>query len=157
MKISKKRKALIVLLCTLSISLTIILRCYPQRISRGRSMEPTIYNWSLLVLDKQITEESLTGEIIAFKPAWSEEVIVHRVIADYNWTLITKGDNNNYPDEPIYREDIEGVVINYYSFGWILFVERFVIIYSVICVVFVLFWESICSLTIRINYGEKEK
>jgi len=156
MKVSKKRKVLIILLCTLSISLTTILRCYPQKISRGSSMEPTIHSWSLLVLNKQITEENLTGKIIAFKPAWSGEAIVHRVIIDHNGTLITRGDNNNYPDEPIYREDIEGVVTSYYSFGWILFVELFVSIFSVACVIFALFWERIHSTRIRINYEEKE-
>lgn len=107
-------------------------------------MEPTIHSWSLLVLNKQITEENLTGKIIAFKPAWSGEAIVHRVIIDHNGTLITRGDNNNYPDEPIYREDIEGVVTSYYSFGWIIIlVEIGGIVFSAVGVIFSLFWEQI--------------
>ena len=94
-------------------------------------MEPTIYDGSLTILDKNIPDKDLTGQIIAFKPNWSETRIIHRVEEDLGEMLITKGDNNDFSDPPINRQSVFGVVVAYCPFEWLYFVELLTISMSI--------------------------
>ena len=131
LKLSVKRKVVIVFFVGLALTLSSFLYCYPHMRAEGRSMEPTIYNGSLTILDKNISDKNLTCQIIVFEPDWGEVRILHRVEYDFGEILITKGDNNDYSDIYIHRQDIFGVVIAYSPFGWLFFVEVFTIFTSI--------------------------
>lgn len=142
-----KRKIIIIFFVGLALALSSILCCYPQMLTKGRSMEPTMYGGSLVFLDENIPDKNLTGRIIAFKPDWSERKIIHRVEDDLGEILITKGDNNNCSDRPIHRQDIQGMVIAYCPFGWVFFVEVFTIFMSI----------GVVILTVIISYIKEKK
>ena len=57
----------------------------------------------------KITQDVNKDDIITFQK--KDEVITHRVIAENDDTLITKGDANNSQDVPIQKSDVIGKVI----------------------------------------------
>ena len=74
------------------------------------SMEPTFSKGTLLLVKE--TKNVQTGDIVVYQSG--NELIVHRVIALTDDTVITQGDANNVADEPFDRTQIKGKVI-----GWI--------------------------------------
>jgi signal peptidase I len=87
-------------------ALTLILKTpYPVHSVYGVSMEPTLKNGDLLIIEGGITGESLyahlgNGDIIIFHDPrdYNGTPIVHRAIDKYKvgdtWYIVTKGDNN---------------------------------------------------------------
>ena len=74
------------------------------------SMEPTFSKGSLLLVKD--TRDVQEGDIVVYQS--ENELIVHRVIALTDDTVITQGDANNVADEPFARTQIKGKVL-----GWI--------------------------------------
>ena len=75
------------------------------------SMQPTIRIKD--VVFEKITKDVEIGDIATFK--YGNEYVTHRVIDKYDGFIITKGDFNNSPDEPIPVENIVGKVIYIFS------------------------------------------
>jgi signal peptidase I len=87
-------------------ALTLILKTpYPVHSVWGVSMEPTLKNGDLLIIEGGITGESVyahlgNGDIIVFHDPrdYNGTPIVHRAIDKYKvgdtWYIVTKGDNN---------------------------------------------------------------
>lgn len=80
------------------------------------SMQPT-YNPGDVVVSKPVDGESVrVGDVVTFQP-YSDDptLITHRVISksasSEGITLITQGDANGAPDEPISVDQVRGVVL----------------------------------------------
>jgi len=88
----------------------------------GHSMLPTLEGGDLVVLQSVPTSDIHVGDIIVYGAPCSAggESVVHRVINVIGTGLITKGDNNEYPDQysqaeiavsPITQQCLEGKVV----------------------------------------------
>lgn len=77
------------------------------RIETG-SMEPNIKIGDLIIV--KLTKNINEGDVIVYEDE-NKAVICHRLIKKDKEKLITKGDNNNSEDDPIYIEDVIGKVI----------------------------------------------
>ena len=76
---------------------------YLAKFTDTHSMEPTLGSKTTgLEIVPASNDEIKAGDIISYKSAQSDDVIIHRVIkTDYDsngWYAITKGDNNNDND-----------------------------------------------------------
>lgn len=71
------------------------------------SMEPTIMVDDLVIVTGQ--EEYFVDDIVVYQSG--SMLVVHRVVEVQPDTVITKGDANNAPDEPIRKEMIKGKVV----------------------------------------------
>ena len=80
------------------------------------SMDPTLdIGANGIEIKPQSEEEIQVGDIITFRPFWSNRLIVHRVIQigedEEGWYCITKGDNNILTDPGKLRsEEIESIL-----------------------------------------------
>lgn len=70
------------------------------------SMEPTLSKGDLIIVQK--TDTVKPGDIVVYQSGSS--LIVHRVISVDGDTVVTQGDANNIPDEPLQRSQIKGKV-----------------------------------------------
>lgn len=75
------------------------------------SMEETIKIKDIIIV--KITKDVGENDIVTFKSG--ENFVTHRVISKDNDKIITKGDANNSPDEPIELNDIVGKVVFIFS------------------------------------------
>lgn len=89
----------------------------PLVVVTSGSMEPTLYQGDLLVIQARGENQIAVDDVIVFTVEWHDTPIVHRVIEiieDDNSRLlfITRGDNNNRNDTG-YRtiDDILGVMV----------------------------------------------
>lgn len=73
------------------------------------SMEPTFSKGTLLLVKD--TQDVQEGDIVVYQSG--NELIVHRIIALENDTVITQGDANNVADEPFAKTQIKGKVITW--------------------------------------------
>lgn len=71
------------------------------------SMEPTFFTGDLIVVEK--CETVAVDDIVVYQDGAS--LVVHRVIALKDGTVITKGDANNVADDPITLSDVKGRVL----------------------------------------------
>ena len=78
----------------------------------------------------KLTKEVNEKDVIAFEQ--DEELIVHRVISKTKDYIITKGDANNYTDEPIKEEQVIGKVVKKISSNFLVKFIITVIILSLI-------------------------
>lgn len=74
------------------------------------SMEPTFRADDLIFVKEADTFE--VGDIVVYQSG--SLLVVHRIVEITEDGIITKGDANNAPDEPVAPEDIKGVVL-----GWL--------------------------------------
>ena len=72
------------------------------------SMEPTILPNEMIIIKEQ--EEYKENDVITFRDKFGM-LITHRIIGINEENAITKGDNNNGPDEIISKDKIEGKVV----------------------------------------------
>ena len=118
----------IYLICLLVISLVAATSwtfVYKATFLVGNSMNPTL-NDGVVIITKRNTDftKSLEGLIITYDRSFPTTSICHRVIVDNGDTLITKGDNNHFPDPEILRSDITGIVVSVIP-SWALFLVTF--------------------------------
>ena len=71
------------------------------------SMEPELSVDDLIVVSEE--DEYNVGDVVVFRSKSS--LVVHRIIEINDEGIITKGDANNMPDEPISPENIKGKVV----------------------------------------------
>lgn len=79
---------------------------------RGQSMYPFIQDDDVVLVEPKNVRELNTGDIIFYRRPWGTYVI-HRLIekVDGSPSLVTKGDNLAYYDEPVPIEQVMGRVI----------------------------------------------
>ena len=90
----------------------------------GYSMAPTIpYDATGYMYRFEDLDQNLTGKIISYSisPIFVNdqkvEAVVHRVVEDNGWYLVTRGDNCSVNDPwNVEREDVNGIVS--YIFPW---------------------------------------
>jgi signal peptidase I len=76
------------------------------------SMRPTLNELTHGIEIQPIKEELKVGDIVAYKPDGSSDIIVHRIVAIENEEYILRGDNNAENDPQKVRfNQIEGVVV----------------------------------------------
>lgn len=73
------------------------------------SMEPTLSRGDLILVHR--TDTVSPGDIVVYQS--ENHLVVHRVIAVNGDTVVTQGDANNTPDDPIQRDRIRGAVALY--------------------------------------------
>jgi signal peptidase len=88
----------------------------------GVSMEPTMHAGDLVVTQPVELDELTVGDIVRFDKGQSQ--IVHRIIeveqTPVGRVFVTKGDNNNTPDDPILAPQVRGkVLVTIPKLGWI--------------------------------------
>lgn len=71
------------------------------------SMEPTIMADDLIIVKE--AEELELGDIVVYQS--NSILVVHRIVDLGPDTVITQGDANNAPDEPVRKEMIKGTVL----------------------------------------------
>lgn len=71
------------------------------------SMEPTLSKGDLIFVRQADTAE--LGDVVVYQA--ENSLIVHRVVTKSGDTLVTQGDANNAPDDPIDAAQIKGVVV----------------------------------------------
>ena len=74
------------------------------------SMEPTIMADDMILVKE--ADSFREGDIVVFQSG--SILVVHRVLEVQEDSLLTQGDANNAPDEPVALKDVKGIVI-----GWI--------------------------------------
>lgn len=106
----------------------------------GNSMEPIFTEGMSVSISK--AESLMVNDVILYHR--EDKLILHRIICIHNDMIITKGDNNNFVDYAINREDVLGKVENVASEHKV--VEKPKIIYNI--------WDSIFFEKIK-KYIEK--
>ncbi len=92
---------------------TIVGNCLPMPFGVGAavvlsgSMEPTYAKGDLVIVRQADTAE--LSDVVVYQA--DNTLIMHRVVAKYGSSLVTQGDANNTPDEPIDAAQIKGVVV----------------------------------------------
>lgn len=87
------------------------------------SMEPGLPPGTLIVVKPTPVQEIRVGDVVTFQLRSGEPTLVtHRVIersvsSNGDVALVTKGDNNDLPDDPIREIQIRGTL--WYSFPWL--------------------------------------
>lgn len=78
----------------------------------GNSMCPTIRHGDTVVVEfMPVTLE--VGDVVVFVDRRKGKLVTHRLVSlpgDMDM-LITKGDNNRYPDAPLFRKDVIGKIV----------------------------------------------
>ena len=106
-----RRKLVLIAFAILTAYLFVVPIFYFRITLEGRSMEPTLSSDNYFYIKKEVPESNLYGKIIAYQ-ASDGGYVMHRVIEDSGYTLVTKGDNpvtNPIPDSAITRNQIVGV------------------------------------------------
>ncbi len=85
--------------------LLVLWKGYWPMIVLSGSMEPSIRIGDIVVV-KKIQQEPRVGDVVAYK--YSGMIILHRVINVTRNQLVTKGDANNAPDNPITTRQVLG-------------------------------------------------
>jgi signal peptidase len=88
----------------------------------GVSMEPTMHTGDLVLMHQVKPGELEVGDIIQFRAGQTR--VFHRIVQIEDTAegriFVTKGDNNNTPDDPILEGQIEGrIVFTVPKVGWI--------------------------------------
>jgi signal peptidase I len=87
------------------------------------SMEPGLPPGTLIVVKPTPIEEIRVGDVVTFQLRSGEPILVtHRVVersvsSNGEVALVTKGDNNDLPDDPIREIQVRGTL--WYSFPWL--------------------------------------
>ena len=88
----------------------------------GVSMEPAMHTGDLVIVKDVDVGDLRVGDVIQFKTGQTR--VFHRLIeiekTPEGYALVTQGDNNNTPDDPIVDEQVEGkVVLTVPDAGWV--------------------------------------
>lgn len=80
---------------------------YKFAVVAGNSMYPTIYDGDFLIIKQNFRKKC--GDVICFVS--DNKQIVHRIVEINSDSITTKGDNNNYLDTQIEKDQIIGKVV----------------------------------------------
>lgn len=90
---------------------------YPLVMVTGQSMEPTLHDGDLVLIEGVDIKDVQVGDIVVFyRPGSRSEIVIHRVVAkvevDGQVALKTQGDNSPTPDTDLVRQqDLLGRMI----------------------------------------------
>lgn len=74
------------------------------------SMWPTLKRGDLVIVRGLGDDAVAPGQIVVYRNSGDDTMIIHRVIEVDGANLVTQGDANTEPDEPISVSDVAGVV-----------------------------------------------
>jgi signal peptidase len=85
---------------------------YPLATITSSSMWPALKSGDLVVIKGCSAEELSPGEIVVYQSPEGSGMIIHRILEVDGGEIVTKGDANDEPDDPVGAGDIVGVVVN---------------------------------------------
>lgn len=83
---------------------------YPLAAITSSSMWPVLERGDLVVVKGLDGDTVETGQIIVYRNSADDTMVIHRVFRVEGSEIVTKGDANSEPDEPITINDVTGVV-----------------------------------------------
>lgn len=83
---------------------------------QGTSMEPTMSPGDRAVCVEWVTPE--IGNVVGVDPGHGDPEMRHRVVELNESHVVTKGDGNDYRDDPLSRENIRCTVVYSEGAGW---------------------------------------
>jgi signal peptidase len=120
MKLTKKQAllAIVPFVLMLVVSIPFIVDYYwnDGEYAIGDSMRPAFGHVTVVFMKTEIPDSNLEGEIVTFSFDETKREIIHRVVKDdrkKRGIVITKGDNNEFSDGCVSREELTGVVARY--------------------------------------------
>ena len=82
----------------------------------GASMQPMLRQHKDVVTVKRVDRELKKGDVVLY-PGMGGKFILHRIVAIKKGELIIRGDNNAFTEYGIKREDIVGILKEFYRNG----------------------------------------
>ena len=102
--------AIILMLVTLSLTNQVFLA-----VVEGRSMEPLLQTGDIVIVHRVSISDLKLNDIVVYEKN-DGSLIIHRIISIRNSSnyiiIITKGDNNMFPDPPITANQVIGKVLS---------------------------------------------
>lgn len=83
---------------------------HPLATITSSSMWPTLKRGDLVLIKGRSAEPIVPGMIVVYNDAMTESMIIHRVVEVDGTTVVTRGDANTRPDDPISMDSIVGIV-----------------------------------------------
>lgn len=83
---------------------------YPLAAITSSSMWPVLERGDLVVVRGLDGGTVKSGQIIVYRNSTDDTMVIHRVFKVEGSEIVTKGDANSEPDEPITLSDVTGVV-----------------------------------------------
>jgi signal peptidase I len=83
---------------------------YPLATITSSSMWPTLKRGDLVVVKGLRGDGVAVGQIVVFRNAEEGTMVIHRVVETDGAEVVTQGDANEEPDDPIDIADVVGVV-----------------------------------------------
>jgi hypothetical protein len=78
--------------------------------ARGFSMSPVVKDGDIITVAPRSAHKLCVGDIAAFSDLPDERLVVHRIIADFGESWLTKGDNLSNRDGLIHKSRILGLI-----------------------------------------------
>lgn len=85
-------------------------------LTKGASMRPMLRQHKDIVVIERISGELKVGDVVAY-PSANDTYTLHRVVRIKNGALIIRGDNNYFTEFNIKKEDIVGILKEFYRGG----------------------------------------
>ena len=85
-------------------------------LTSGVSMRPMLRQHRDIVVIERVNRELKKGDVVAY-PGADSKYTLHRIIKIKNGNLIIRGDNNYFTEKNIKREDIVGILKEFYREG----------------------------------------
>lgn len=85
-------------------------------LTRGASMRPMLRQHKDIVVIERISGELKVGDVVAY-PGAKNTYTLHRIVRIKKGALIIRGDNNYFTEYNIKKEDIVGILREFYRDG----------------------------------------
>ena len=85
-------------------------------LTSGVSMRPMLRQHRDIVVIERVNRELKKGDVVAY-PGGKDKYTLHRIIKIKNGNLIIRGDNNYFTEKNVKREDIVGILKEFYRDG----------------------------------------
>lgn len=85
-------------------------------LTSGVSMRPMLRQHRDIVVIERVNREFKKGDVVAY-PGANNSYTLHRIVRIKNGNLIIRGDNNYFTEKNVKREDIVGILKEFYRDG----------------------------------------
>lgn len=85
-------------------------------LTSGVSMRPMLRQHRDIVVIERVNRELKKGDVVAY-PGANNSYTLHRIVRIKNGNLIIRGDNNYFTEKNVKREDIVGILKEFYRDG----------------------------------------
>ena len=85
-------------------------------LTKGASMRPMLREHRDIVVIERVTGELKVGDVVAY-PGANNTYTIHRIVRIKKGALIIRGDNNAFTEFNVKKEDIVGILKEFYRDG----------------------------------------